>query len=73
MSKYWKTIYTVTVLSEGDAPPDYGNMHELAADITTGDVGGAYERDAVEVKGDEMRRLLKRQGSDPGFLVDDAD
>lgn len=71
--RYWKTVYTVTVLTEGDAPPDYGNVHELADDITTGDASGAYEREAVEVTGDEMRTLLTAQGSDPGFLVDDAD
>jgi len=69
MTKYWKTTVITTVLSEGENPPDYNCLSEVAADIDNGDASGEVTYDHSEVSEDEMRTLLIAQGSDPEFLI----
>lgn len=68
-ARYWKSTYVVTVLTEGPHPPRYGNMHELANDICTGEAVGSYVDEAVEISRDEMEALLQEQHVDPTFLI----
>lgn len=71
--RYWKSTYVVTVLSEGVHPPEYGNLHELANNIGTGDACGDYTHASREVTEEEMRSLLKAQHMDPEFLIPKCD
>lgn len=73
MSKYYRTVYQVEVLSE-DTPADNLNIEDLANAITDGDCSGGITVLSVEEKtGPEIAVLLLAQGSDPGFFQLDSD
>ena len=71
--KFFKTTYTVVVLSE-DSPATGLSLAELAAAIND-DCSGQTEHDAgVELTSVQMAQALKEQGSSPEFfrLADDG-
>ena len=66
---FWKTVYTVTVLSE-DRPLETDDLNEVAYAIIEGDCSGQVEiTETTKVDGPTMARLLEEQGSDPGFFM----
>lgn len=68
MSKYYKTIIEVEVLSEDPYNPE--ELEQIAADITTGDCSGKWTiSSSEEVSKEKMTELLIAQGSDPEFLI----
>lgn len=70
--KYVRTVIEVEVLTKGDYAPD--DLGDVARDITHGDASGKWEVKAQEeVTRDQMRELLKKQGSDPAFLLGDEE
>lgn len=70
---FWRTTYTVVVLSK-DTPASNLGLEELAEAITTGDCSGVSDDDGgKELTRKEMVRALIAQGSDPEFLQLDAD
>lgn len=68
--RYWKTTYTVVVLSKGLKPPHFNSALSLHEAITTGDCSGEAEHDSVAVSEADMAALLEAQGSDPSFLIE---
>lgn len=68
--RYWKTTYTVVVLSKGLKPPHFNSALSLHEAITTGDCSGADSHESVAVSEDDMAALLVAQGSDPEFLIE---
>lgn len=70
--KYYRTVITVEVLSEGMV--GFEDLEDLAQAITVGDCSGKWEVTSQEkVDGPTMAKLLKAQNSDPGFLgLDEA-
>lgn len=73
MTKYYRTVFYVEVLSQ-DNPTGNLEIDGIAAAITGGDCSGDLKVVSVqEVTGPEMAELLVAQGSDPGFFqLDDA-
>jgi hypothetical protein len=70
---FWKTVYTVEVLSE-DTPLETHDLAELAYAIVEGDCSGQVEiTETLEVDGKTMARLLEAQASDPAFFGLDED
>ena len=68
-TKFWKTIRTIEVLTQGNKPPYYDNLDELAYDISHGDAsGGTIGETQVELTAQEMADALDAHGSDPEFL-----
>ena len=67
--KFWKTTVTVTVLTAGEGPPQYGNLSDIACDIDDGDASGQYTEEHTELTKEEMSVALIAQGSDPEFLL----
>lgn len=72
--KFYKTVITVTVLSE-DEPLDSNMELESVHDaITTGDCSGQVVwSDPVLLTPLEAAKALEEQGSDPGFFMLTAD
>lgn len=68
MSKYWKTVVTVTVLSKGDDPPSFDSLEDLHGLIADGPCSGDYGAESQEIDRDTAQRLLEEQRSDPYFL-----
>lgn len=76
MSKYWKTVVQIEILSEGDEPPFAGaigdDMPSLAVieyQIEHGEWSGVVKvHKQEEVTPVEMAKLLLAEGSDPEFL-----
>jgi hypothetical protein len=67
MTKYYKTIIQVEVLSED--PYEYLGLKELQYDITDGGCSGKTTVISSEtLTGKQMARALKEQGSDPEFF-----
>jgi len=73
MKRFWKTTILVTVLSEGDSPPEFGSLGQVAREIDYGDMSGAWNDEHEEVTRDTMSNLLEEQGSDPAFLLGEDD
>lgn len=73
MSKYWRTVITVEVLSKGAHPPDFKNLAQVHHAITQGDCSGDYNFQHDEVPESTMRDLLTEQGSDPSFLIEEEE
>ena len=66
--KFYKTVITVTVLSE-EPFPDVVDLREVHYQITEGDYSGeANVTSREELNGLETANELLRQGSDPGFF-----
>jgi len=67
MSKFYRTIVTVEVLSE--QPLKVDDLDDLHHAITTGDCSGKVDfGNSEEVDGPTMAKLLMAQGSDPEFF-----
>lgn len=73
MSKYWRTVITVEVLSEGANPPDFKNLAQVHHAITQGDCSGYFRDEHQEVPEEVMRELLMEHGSDPSFLINEKE
>jgi len=69
--KFFKTVYTVTVLSE-DTPFE-GDLHELAEVVESGDCCGGYVTTSVEITGKQAADGLCELASDPGFFQLDSE
>ena len=69
--EFFKTVVQVVILSEDD--PWDGELSDLHQDVTDGDCSGAMiVKSSKEVTGLQMARLLRKQGSEPGFFrIDD--
>ena len=66
--KYYRTVFTVTVLSTESLPVGVG-LSGLAYGITEGDWSGDIDRQPEqELTGAEIADALLVQGSDPEFL-----
>lgn len=74
MRKFYKTTYTVTVLSE-DNPPSKGmDLRDVLTECETGGWSGNITgHSVVDLSGLEAANELRRQGSDPGFFDLDDD
>jgi hypothetical protein len=69
--KFYKTEVKVTILSESDLGGAGGlsTLGEIDFMITDGDCSGKVEvGDSQRVDGRTMAKLLREQGSDPGFF-----
>lgn len=66
--KFYKTTYTVVVLSE-DKPASNIDLENLARDINTGDcVGEVSDDGGVEISGKEAADSLYAMRSEPAFF-----
>jgi hypothetical protein len=75
MSKYWKTVMTVEVLSEGEEAPEFpGGLEEVVYDIDRWSMSGVAKCPvSEELTPTQMAKALIEQGSDPQFLGPDRD
>ena len=65
--KFYKTFFTVTVLSE--EPPKDMSMGELAYECMEGVLSGAIKMGSqIIMDGKQAAEALKEQGSDPEFF-----
>jgi len=66
--KFYRTVIQVEVLSE--EPYEFNGLEQLAQDVTSGDCSGKDTTiiDNQSVTAPEMAKMLRAQGSDPGFL-----
>jgi hypothetical protein len=69
MARYWKSIITATILTEGDAPPSFDTLAHVHEAITDGDASGEWAQQDAEVTEQAMRELLLAQGSEATFLI----
>lgn len=71
--KFYKTVVTVTVLSE--EPLCRGtDLKDIAHQIIEGDWSGEVDvGNSKEVTASEVAKLLEEQGSDPGFFRLDSE
>lgn len=68
--KYYRHTITVEVLSNSDSDFAYDCLSDIDYHVTDGDCSGKVVSEKVdELTADEMAEALKRQGSDPSFLV----
>jgi len=67
-TKFWKTVITVTVLTEGEEAPSYDSLSEVAYDIENGEASGSEKTEHEELDAQSMADALIKQGSDPAFL-----
>lgn len=71
--KFYKTVITVTVLSECGPVSPNANLDLIARQIDSGDWSGQVETDGgVEITPAEAAKELAAQGSDPGFFMLDV-
>jgi hypothetical protein len=69
MARYWRTVITVVALTEGEEAPDLEDLSTLAYEIDEGSASGCVSSRSEEVSEERMARLLRKQGSDPSFLI----
>lgn len=68
--KFYRQVFEVEVLSEGEPLDTYTSLSEIDYEITDGQSSGIVkEISRKEVTSKEMAELLKAQGSDPTFLL----
>jgi len=67
MKRFFKTIVTVTVLTE-DCPPEFDSLHDLAHEIEQGDASGSYTVSTKKISARKAAKGLIKQGSDPEFF-----
>jgi hypothetical protein len=68
MREFYKTVFTVTVLSDVEPSPDI-NLESINYQITVGDWSGQVEKGQPErLTPRQMAAALREQGSDPSFL-----
>jgi len=74
MRKFYKTVYSVVVLSEETPIHSYDDLAAIHYAITDGDCSGEVSKvSEEEVSAPEMAKLLIAQSSDPGFFSLDAE
>lgn len=74
MSKYYRTIIQVEVLSEDSPLTNVDSLHDVASAIDEGDCSGKVKITKVEeLTGKQAAKALKAQGSDPEFFMLDDD
>ena len=67
MTKIFKTVIRVEVLSEG--PYDYECLETLAYDVMFGDCSGKIDvGESKELTDDEARQACREHGTDPEFF-----
>ena len=72
MSKYWKKVIHVEILSEGEHPPVFDNLQDVHYAIHDGPCSGMTEEIMViPLSREHMAESLINQGSDPAFLIED--
>ena len=70
MSKFYRTIIQIEVLSKD--PFECTDLSEINYAITEGDCSGKVEIiQSEKVPPEKMAELLKSQGSDPNFLLEE--
>jgi hypothetical protein len=68
MTKYYKTIVTITILSE-EVPPEWNNLKDIDYLIDQGHCSGMVEATSeTEVTAKEMAQLLMEQNTDTEFF-----
>lgn len=67
--KFWKQVFTVTVLSEDVPLEEDVPLSVIGEYIENGDGSGAITCDTQAIDGPTAARLLIEQGSDPGFFM----
>lgn len=68
VQKYYKTIIQVEVLS--DEPYVLNSLEDVDYDITEGHCSGiVFMKSQTEMTEKQIARALKKQGSDPSFLI----
>jgi len=76
MTKYWRTVMQIEILSEGEEAPSAGDLASLSIvdyQIRDGEWSGDVRFKQFEIKPAKMAQLLIAQGSDPEFLGLKAD
>lgn len=74
MRKFYKTTYTVTVLSENTPPSEIMDLRDVLTECETGGWSGNISGySVVELSGREAANELRNQASDPGFFDLDDD
>jgi hypothetical protein len=69
MTKYFKTVFKVTVLTEDRPPGPDSDLEQVQRQITSGDWSGEVSVESVdELSPEEMAKALEDQGSDPDFF-----
>lgn len=72
MTKYYRTVITVEVLS--DEPYNPASLAQVAHDTISGGCSGNWKiTSSEEVTVKRMAELLEAQGSDPSFLIMEED
>ena len=67
MNNFYKTVFTVTVLSER-FPMNELSLKDLDYQITEGDGVGDIKAEADEISPQEVAALCRRFNSDPSFF-----
>ncbi len=71
-NKFYRTVFTIEVLSDEPLQADGMGLEEINYEITEGHCSGVVTTDgSMEVTKKEMSDLLYAQGSDPSFLFGD--
>jgi hypothetical protein len=74
MRKFFKTVITVTVLTEDGPVSPEANLDTIARQIMEGDWSGEVDSDGgTELTAKEAAEALIAQGSDPEFFRINAD
>jgi len=74
MRQFFKTVITVTVLTENGPVSEEASLGTIAHQIKEGDWSGEVEHDGgTELTAKEAAEALIAQGSDPEFFGIDAD
>ena len=70
--KLYRQVFEVEVLSEGEPLNDV-SLEDIGYEITEGHSSGVVKETIREkVNADKMAELLKAQGSDPEFLLEEV-
>ena len=63
MARYWQTLITATVLTEGDAPPTFDTLAHVHEAISDGDASGEWkQQDGIfnlESANNDRKRVLR--------------
>ena len=74
MRKFFKTVITVTVLSEDGPVSPECKLDDIAYGVMQGDWSGQVEHDGgTELTPKQAAKALIAQGSDPSFFMLDKD
>lgn len=69
--KYFKTTYTIEVLTTKETLTDMG-LKDIAYECTDGECSGEIKKSVIKVlTRKQMAKALEEQGSDPNFLLEE--